>query len=183
MLSLDPRDGLLDVGEDGALEKVAGAALADQPAEDVPVKSLGDRLPLFLGVGEPFQRRKKFLPCVDEFDGHAEGREERDNLLRLILPHDPIVDEVGFQPLAQCPVPQHRDGRGIHPSRQGVDGKAVTDGRGKLLRLLPEEGIHAELLQLDFFQAHNAVLLFRRSSILFRKASRPDGRRRLPFIA
>jgi len=129
VLPLDPRNSLLDIGEDGALEEMAGAAFADQPAEDVFVKRLGDGLSFLFGIGKSLQRREEFLPRIDKFHRHAERSEEGNNLLRLILAHDAVIDEVGLQPLAERPMSEHRHRGGIHSPRKGVDGESIADVR------------------------------------------------------
>jgi hypothetical protein len=49
------------------------------------------------------------------------------NLLRLALPHQPVVDENDLEPVADGAVRQHRAGRAVHSSREGRDGPFVAD--------------------------------------------------------
>jgi len=75
MLALDPGDRLVDIGQDGSLEQNLGSAFLDDPAENPPVEGLGDRLALFLGIGQTLQGGEKFLPGVDDLHRDAEGPE------------------------------------------------------------------------------------------------------------
>ena len=109
VLALDPGHGLVDVGQDRALEQDFDPAVLDEPAEDVLVEGLGDRLPLLLGVGDPLERGEELLAGVDDLDRDAELLEEPDDAPGLAFAHDPVLDEDGYEPLAQGPVSEHRD--------------------------------------------------------------------------
>ena len=128
VLPLDPCDGLVDIGQDGSLEKVFRAAFLDDASEYVSVEGLGNGLALLFRIRDSLERREELFACIDDFDRDAELSEKTDDLFGLSLAHEAVFDEDGLEALSQGSMPEHRDRRRIDASREGVDRHSVSDG-------------------------------------------------------
>ena len=127
VLPLDAGHGLLDVGQDRAVQQVLGPRLPHQLAEDLRVERAGDGVSLLLRIGQAGQGLEELAPGVDDLDRNAHVGERLDDPLRLALAHQGVVDEHGLEPIAQGPVAQHRDHGAVHPAAEGIDGQPVSN--------------------------------------------------------
>ena len=124
------RHALDDVGIERALRQELGAAdllrlllehLDEQPA---------DGLALGLRIGLAFERADEAVGRVDvDQRDVVVAAEHRHHLLRLVLPHQAVVDEDAGQLLADRLVDQHRGDGGIDAARQAADDAALADLR------------------------------------------------------
>ena len=97
---------------------------------------LADDLPLALGVvdaGEPGEEALLRLD-VDQVD--AELAHRGDDLLGLVLAHQPVVDEHAGELVADRAMDERRRGRRVDPARQPADHAGVADLRPDPLDLL-----------------------------------------------
>jgi hypothetical protein len=136
VLPLDPRHGLLDVGQDRPVEQVRCPALPHQVAEHLPVKSARHGVAFLLRVGQASQGAEKVRPGVDHLHGDAHAGEDVADALRLVFPHQGTVDEDRAEPIAQGPMTKHRDHRAVDASAQGVDRTPAADRPANLRNLL-----------------------------------------------
>ena len=104
MLAFDSGDRLLHVGVIRTLQEVSGAAFLDEPAEYVLVKGIRDRLPFLLRVRQPFEGAEEFGPGIYQLNRNPQISEQRDDMLGFALPHNAVVYEVGFEPVAKRPM-------------------------------------------------------------------------------
>ena len=65
----------------------------------------------------------------------------------VLLAHQAVLDEDGPQLLAERPVAEHGDGRGVDPARQRVDRLALADGASDVLHLRGDEALGVERLR------------------------------------
>ena len=149
VLPLDPGHGLVDVGQDRALQQELRFALAHEAPEHMPVERLGDRLAFLLRVGDPRQRGKELRPGVHDLDRHAEVPEARDNPFRFPLAHEAVLDEDRPQPPGQGTMAEHGHGGRVDASGQRVDGGAAADRFLDLPDLLLDKTSRVELLRCN----------------------------------
>jgi len=158
VLPLDPRYRLIDIGEDRALEEHAGATLAHQAAEHVPVERLGDGLALGFRIRDALERRKERLLGVHDLDRHAKVGEDARRTVEFASAHQAIVDQDGSQPRTDGAVPQQRDDGRIHAAGQGIDGRALPDGGADRRDLLRDEALRVEFAGRDLL-GHGGLLV------------------------
>jgi len=126
VLPFDPGDGLIDIGQDRALQEKIGPACLDKAPEDLAVEGLGDGLAFLLGVGDPGQSRKEFVSGIDYLDRDLEGAKPTYDLFRLSLAHQAVFDEDGLEPIPQGLMAKERDGRRIDAAGESIDGDAFA---------------------------------------------------------
>ena len=110
VLAFDAGDGFIDVGEDSSLKQIFGAAVFDDSAEDVFVEGLRDCFTFLLGVGDAGKGSEEFLLSIDYFDFDAKFSEQVDDALGFALSHQAVLDENGFEALAEGTMAEHRYG-------------------------------------------------------------------------
>ena len=94
-----------------------------------------DRLPLRLRVGDAVERGEESLRRVDMDERDVVvAAEERHDLLRLVLPHQPVVDEDAGELVADRLVDQHRRDRGIDAAGEAADHPPVAHLRRGCVR-------------------------------------------------
>ena len=96
-----------------------------------------DRLALGLGLAQPGQALEEAVLGVDGHERHLEVvAEGGDDLLALVLAHQPVVDEHARQLVADRAVHEQRGDARVHAAREPADHAAVADlgaDRGDLL--------------------------------------------------
>ena len=91
-----------------------------------------DRLALGLRVAEPLEPREEAVLGVDRHERHLEVvAEGGDDLLALVLAHQPVVDEHARQLVADGAVDEQRGDRRVDAAREAADDLARRrPGRG-----------------------------------------------------
>ncbi len=116
VLPLDPCNSLIHVCKNRSLQEVLCPTLLNEPAKDILVKRLCDRLPLLFRVSDSSHRIEELGSGIDDLHMHAEVFEGRDDPFRFPLPHDAVIDEIRLEAVSESTVPQHGDNRRIYAS-------------------------------------------------------------------
>ncbi len=106
-------------------------------------EQFSDRLPLGLGVLDPFERPQERVRRADMNERDVEmAAEQVHHLVRLALPHEPMIDEHADELVADRLVDQHRRHRGINAARQAADHPRLAHLRANAGDLLLAESRH-----------------------------------------
>ncbi len=127
-------DALDDVGIERALREEIGAAdLLGLGLEQID-EGAADELALLFGIGLARETAEEHLLRVhmDQWNVVMVA-EQRDDLLGLVHPHQPVVDEDAGQLVADRLVDQHRGDRAVDTAGQAADDLAVADLRANFL--------------------------------------------------
>src|SRR6266550_3319342 len=130
-----------DVGVERPLdEKSSGAESPGLLLED-PNEFLADDLPLLLGVGHADEPGKEALTSVHVDERDVEVAPERlDDLSRLVLSQESVVDENAGELVADCLVDEKRCHRGVDTTRKGAKDALAADLGTDPLGLLLDHG-------------------------------------------
>jgi hypothetical protein len=131
--------GLDPVGRDRSLDEVLGLEPFGLLLEDAD-ELFADDLALLLGVRDAFQCLEEAIAGVHEVQLDPHVVEDLADLLGLVLPHEPGVDEDRGQVLGHGLASKHGGHRGVHATGAGDD-RGTVDGLLDLLDLLLDEGL------------------------------------------
>ena len=102
-----------------------------------------DGLALLFRIADARQFTEELLGSIDVHQWNIEGAaEQRDDLVRLIEPHQAVIDEYARELIADRLVQEHRGNRTVDAPRQPADDLAIADLRTDLLDLARPEMRH-----------------------------------------
>ena len=151
VLPFNTGDGFIHVGQNGALQQILGFALDDQLAKNVFVKGLRDGFSFFFGIGNSFKGGKKNLGRIHYCDLDPQLFKGSCHFRWFVFPHDTVVDDIGFQTIAQRLMAQGGDDSGIHAAGQSVDGQAVAHGFADFANLIVNKFSNIHMTCFYFF--------------------------------
>ncbi len=87
-----------------------------------------DRLALGFRVGDAVQRRQKAFRCIDMHERNiVRAAKQRDDLLRLALAQQPVIDEDAGELIADGLMDQHGGNSGVDAAGQSADHLRLAD--------------------------------------------------------
>jgi hypothetical protein len=133
--------GLDHVGVQRPLHEVADAAETARLGLEHADELLADAPPLLLGVVDAREPREEALLRVDVHERHVEVVAERlDDLRRLVLAQEAVVDEHARELVADRLVDEERGDGGVDAAGEGAEHAVAPDLRADPLDLLLDDG-------------------------------------------